>query len=605
MTDTYDPHTGTLNDTTVANTAAAATPFDDSSYTYDPSGNITSEADDRNGSQSETQCYHYNTLDELTEAWTGTDKCAADPSGNAGATVGDGIPGSAYWTSWGFNTLGERTTQTQHSTNTVTTYSYNTAQPDTLAATSTTAPSGTSSTSYTYDADGNTVSRDMAGGTQTLTWNPDGSLVSDAAANGTTGYVYDADGDLLVQNDTGTHQRTLYVFGEQIVLDTASGAITGTRFIPLPGGGEVVRTGGGTSYQLELTNQQGTADLTLSADLRSPQWRQFTPYGAARGTPPAAWPDTNGLLGKPTDSTSGLTTVGARQYDPATGMFLSVDPLLDSSDPLALNGYTYADDNPVTNSDPSGELIPGHGGGRCVGSSRACIGANAATDRSKSTGGGRYVPGYTPTPHPFSSQQLIRHNLFTVSPAPAPRPHPHAKPFTPQNPFTKVLGCDGPVEFKLGACAVEVKDVQAGLKASHITPSQLLFNLVLTVIPGGELLDGADTGADLALSGAGKLLPGGVRAARGIPGEAMDDLIEQTGQTVENDGNLANATRQVVRDIRSLGSASTGSYSSVAPQGSLASPVGAATSTASLESGVILGTLAFRLAVITIRRGWR
>src|SRR6202000_367598 len=83
VTDTYDENTGALTDTSVANTAVSATPIDDTSYTHDAFGNITSEVDDRTGSQSETQCYRYNTLDQVTEAWTGTDKCAADPASNS------------------------------------------------------------------------------------------------------------------------------------------------------------------------------------------------------------------------------------------------------------------------------------------------------------------------------------------------------------------------------------------------------------------------------------------------------------------------------------------------------------------------------------------
>ena len=41
---------------------------------------------------------------------------------------------------------------------------------------------------------------------------------------------------------------------------------------------------------------------------------------------------------------------GGRYYDPATGQFLSVDPLVD------INGqpYAYADDNPVNETDPTG-----------------------------------------------------------------------------------------------------------------------------------------------------------------------------------------------------------------------------------------------------------
>ncbi|HEV2452095.1 MAG TPA: RHS repeat-associated core domain-containing protein, partial [Streptosporangiaceae bacterium] len=90
----------------------------------------------------------------------------------------------------------------------------------------------------------------------------------------------------------------------------------------------------------------------------NPVWRQFTPYGAPRGQTPSSWPDTNGFLGKPTDANTGLTIVGARQYDPATGRFASVDPVLNASAPQSLGGYTYSGDNPVTRSDPSGLCPP-------------------------------------------------------------------------------------------------------------------------------------------------------------------------------------------------------------------------------------------------------
>jgi RHS repeat-associated protein len=138
------------------------------------------------------------------------------------------------------------------------------------------------------------------------------------------------------------------------VLNTSTSAITGTRFIAVPGGGEVVRTASGSAYNFELTNQQATGVLTLDSTLTSPQWRQFTPYGAPRGTPPSAWPDTNGFLGKPTDANTALTIIGARQYDPTTSRFLSLDPVLDPSAPQQLNGYSYAAGNPVTQSDPTG-----------------------------------------------------------------------------------------------------------------------------------------------------------------------------------------------------------------------------------------------------------
>jgi RHS repeat-associated protein len=54
------------------------------------------------------------------------------------------------------------------------------------------------------------------------------------------------------------------------------------------------------------------------------------------------------------DAETGLTHLGAREYDPGTGRFISADPVLDQSDPLQANGYSYANNNPVTHADPSG-----------------------------------------------------------------------------------------------------------------------------------------------------------------------------------------------------------------------------------------------------------
>jgi hypothetical protein len=62
---------------------------------------------------------------------------------------------------------------------------------------------------------------------------------------GKTSYVYDADGSLLLQKDPG--QSTLYLFGDAQEITGTGGSLAGTRFIALPGGGQVVRTGAGGS----------------------------------------------------------------------------------------------------------------------------------------------------------------------------------------------------------------------------------------------------------------------------------------------------------------------------------------------------------------------
>jgi RHS repeat-associated protein len=123
----------------------------------------------------------------------------------------------------------------------------------------------------------------------------------------------------------------------------------------------VVRTGATTSYSFEIPDQQGTNELYLDNTAQIPTWRQFTPYGAPRGTA-VTWIDNRGFLNQPTDPDTGLTYDGARAYNPATAQFISPDPVLATSDPQDLDPYDYAQDNPETNQDPSGDMMCETGG---------------------------------------------------------------------------------------------------------------------------------------------------------------------------------------------------------------------------------------------------
>ncbi len=59
--------------------------------------------------------------------------------------------------------------------------------------------------------------------------------------------------------------------------------------------------------------------------------------------------------GQQFDSLTGLYSLRARYYDPASGRFLSRDTAtIDLSNPVELNRYSYAQDNPINLSDPSG-----------------------------------------------------------------------------------------------------------------------------------------------------------------------------------------------------------------------------------------------------------
>ena len=64
-----------------------------------------------------------------------------------------------------------------------------------------------------------------------------------------------------------------------------------------------------------------------------------------------------GYAGYMYDKEIGMYYLIARYYNPEHGVFLSVDPDPgDEDDPITMNGYTYADNNPVMMKDPDGHV---------------------------------------------------------------------------------------------------------------------------------------------------------------------------------------------------------------------------------------------------------
>ncbi|MEV4722274.1 RHS repeat-associated core domain-containing protein [Micromonospora humida] len=360
----YDDHNSRLKTQKITKTTTTTKDVAHKEYEYDLFGNITKQIDTRYepATTAETQCYRYDALRQLTSAWTATDNCAFTPSGSNRGMVGSGIGStSAYWTEWTVDLLGNRQSQKQYAlsggTDITTTYTYDgnsEGQPNTLTSTAT---SGglTGNTTYTYDKSGNMATRSAGQGNQTLSWDDTGELTAvTGGTDGDSSFLYDADGNLLIQKDPGT--STLYLPGQQITLNTSTQTLTGVRYHPLPNGATAIRTGTGSNYGYTVPDHQGTPSLYLNNTAQVPTWRQYTPYGDPRGAT-VTTPDNRGFLNQPLNTNTGLTQVGARNYDPANGRFISLDPLQDLTDPQQWNGYAYANNSPVTSSDPSG-LIP-------------------------------------------------------------------------------------------------------------------------------------------------------------------------------------------------------------------------------------------------------
>ncbi|MDG4785251.1 RHS repeat-associated core domain-containing protein [Micromonospora sp. WMMD1102] len=359
----YDEHSKRLRNTYVDRNGTGTSRMNDVVYEHNAAGKVVKVVDARNaGAQRETQCFRYDLLGRLGTAWTANDDCRVDLSaGGSNATVGGITP---YWTSWTYNDVGDRTREVQHalpgeSGDTTTNYKYPTggAQPHAVRSEEVSGPAGTSTRTFQYDILGNNTGRGTPDrGNQTLDWNTDGRLtkVRTGATTDAT-YVYDADGELLLQRNLKEKNATLYLPGQELTLDTASGTVSGRRYYTGADGTTCVRSGTAAgAYSYLVNDRLGTATLTLDNNGTNPKWRAFTPYGAPRGSAPANWPNKRGYLGKPTDEVTGLTVLGARHYDPAAGRFVSVDPILNTEDPNQIGGYTYAGDDPVNRSDPGG-----------------------------------------------------------------------------------------------------------------------------------------------------------------------------------------------------------------------------------------------------------
>jgi RHS repeat-associated protein len=367
ITDSYDPQTRRLTEQNTQ-TGTGQTSVDDMHYGYDHSGNITTEADTPAGASSATdvQCFGYDYLARLVQAWAqGAAGCAATPSASA-----EGGP-APYWNSYNYNAIGNLTGITATAPSgavTTTTGSYpaaGAARPHAITTAAVTGPSGTTSTSYGYDASGNLTTVGGPSQSQALTWDDAGRLTQDAVTPSggsahNTGYIDDASGALLLEADPGT--TTLYLPDEELSLNTTSGTVTGTRYYSLAGITVAARTGATTLAYL-TGDQEGTDSVAIDASALTVTRRYYDPYGNPRGVPVTNFPaGQRGFVGGTADTATGLTDLGVREYQPATGSFISPDPAIKPYDPQNLNAYGYAGDNPSSQSDPNGAMVlPGQG----------------------------------------------------------------------------------------------------------------------------------------------------------------------------------------------------------------------------------------------------
>ncbi|NER00350.1 MAG: RHS repeat-associated core domain-containing protein, partial [Cyanothece sp. SIO2G6] len=260
---------------------------------------------------------------------------------------------------------------------------------------------------YTYDDVGNRLTQDgSVEGLTRYTYDENDRLVSETTGEEVIQYTYDDNGNLIRKNVEGSLEQTNYVWNHQDLLiginaTDASGqtktiqygydaegirvssTVDGveTRYLidsnrpyaqvieEYIGEGESRQTQVSYTYGLDLVSQdRGSDDLFYHEDAHSGV-RQLTDesgnitdvydYDAYGNLIASATTSDNDYLyrGEQFDSDANLQYLRARYYDPSTGRFSSVDPFEGHLDqPISRHRYLYANANPISFLDPSGEV---------------------------------------------------------------------------------------------------------------------------------------------------------------------------------------------------------------------------------------------------------
>jgi RHS repeat-associated protein len=243
--------------------------------------------------------YSYDAADNLTQM-AGARPLAYDEANEL--REGPVPPGSSTVTAtFGYDRDGNRTSATPAG-GSATTYGYD--QADRLVSFA--APSVERRT-YAYDGDGLRVSKTVFSTVERFAWDHGSEELPLLLRDGANRYVYGPDGQALEQIDSAGTVTYLH-----------HDAIGSTRV---------------------LTEARGAVSATFS----------YAPYGALTGSTGTARTPL-GFAGEYTDSESGLQYLRARSYDPATGQFLSRDPIAG----VTGQPYVYANGSPLAFTDPSG-----------------------------------------------------------------------------------------------------------------------------------------------------------------------------------------------------------------------------------------------------------
>ena len=285
--------------------------IDGAAYTLDNPGNRTAKTDERTGV---TSNYTYDAIYELTKVTQGTNTTESytfDPVGNRLSSLGV----SPY----NYNTSNEIISTPS------TTYTYDN-NGNTLTSTT-----GSNTTSYIWDFENrlSSVTLPGSGGTVSFKYDPFGRRIEKATSSTTSIYAYDGDNLIEEASSTGTaaarYAMGLYIDEPLAILQGAT-----TDYYQIDGLGSITSLSNSSGANAETYTYDSFGNLTASTGSLTNRYR---------------------YTGREFDSETSLYYYRARYYDPATGRFVSEDPIGFIG---GINFYTYVVNNPVIFVDANG-----------------------------------------------------------------------------------------------------------------------------------------------------------------------------------------------------------------------------------------------------------
>ena len=235
-------------------------------------------------------------------------------------------------------------------------------------------PAMPTATDLTYDALGRLTAADSA--TATHVYNPTGTLKWIHKSGGDQlDYAYDDTGIRTARRQgNGTKTTVLYLGATEVtVTHDAAGAITdvtGRRIYSTAAGTPLAtQQGEGTpqtptapTWTFLFADSQGSTRSAIDQSAGTPSapvvasWAAYTPFGQLLTAPQDTGPARRAYLHKTLDPNGDLR-LDHRNYSPMLNVLTTPDPVLVPGNPQTLNPYSYAGNNPIASSDPSGLMM--------------------------------------------------------------------------------------------------------------------------------------------------------------------------------------------------------------------------------------------------------